>query len=147
MSKVTKILMVVSLAVSLFLVNPVAALAAPTPTPLPESETETSDINLAPQGSFEGLAKISASSLVSGAIKLILVVAALLFFFMLVVGGIQWIVSGGDKSGSENARKRITSALVGLAIVFAAWAIITLVKTLFGVDIINLTIPSFQPSE
>lgn len=138
MSKVTKILMVISLAVSLFLISPISAIA--------QTEPE-GDINLAPQGNFEGLINISASSLVSGGIKLILVVAALLFFFMLVIGGIQWIVSGGDKSGSENARKRITSALVGLAIVFAAWAIITLVKTLFGVDIINLTIPSFQPAE
>jgi len=124
----------------LFLMNPGIVFAA-TPAPVP-----TGDIDLAPQGNFANLATISASSLVSGAIKLILVVAALLFFFMLVIGGIQWIVSGGDKAGSENARKRITSALVGLAIVFAAWAIITLVKTLFGVDIINLTIPSFQPS-
>lgn len=144
MSKVTKILMVVSLAVSLFLVNPVAAFAQPTAV---ATTTETEGgINLAPKGNFEGLGTITASSLISGGIKLILVVAALLFFFMLVVGGIQWIVSGGDKAGSENARKRITSALVGLAIVFAAWAIITLVKTLFGVDIINLTIPSFLPS-
>jgi len=137
MSKITKTLAAILLAVSLFLVNPVATLAQTEPG---------GDINLAPQGNFEGLINISAGSLVSGGIKLILVVAALLFFFMLVIGGIQWIVSGGDKSGSENARKRITSALVGLAIVFAAWAIITLVKTLFGVDIINLTIPSFQPS-
>lgn len=143
MSKVTKTLAAILLAVSLFLVSPISALAA---TPTVASPTG-GDINLAPQGNFAGLATISASSLVSGGIKLILVIAALLFFFMLVIGGIQWIVSGGDKSGSENARKRITSALVGLAIVFAAWAIITLVKTLFGVDIINLTIPSFQPTE
>ena len=74
-----------------------------------------------------------------------MVVAALLFFFMLVVGGIEWIIAGGDKAASENARKRITSALIGLAIVFVAWAIVALIKTLFGVDILNLTIPSFQP--
>lgn len=129
--------------IGLFLMNPGIVFAEP--TAVPTEAPEGGEINLAPQGTFADLSTITASSLVSGAIKLILVVAALLFFFMLVVGGIQWIVSGGDKSGSENARKRITSALVGLAIVFAAWAIITLVKTLFGVDIINLAIPSFQP--
>jgi len=85
--------------------------------------------------------QLSPASLVAGGIRLILVVAALLFFFMLVVGGVQWIVSGGDKAGSENARKRITSALVGLAIVFAAWAIAMLINTLFGIDIFTLNIP------
>ena len=139
MSKVTKILMMVSLAVSLFLVSPVATLAA---TPPPEAGPT---INLKPGGAFTVLGNLTAGSIVSGSIKLILVVAALLFFFMLVVGGIQWIVSGGDKAGSENARKRITSALVGLAIVFAAWAIVALVKALFNIDILNLIVPSLQP--
>lgn len=97
------------------------------PTTLPKNITE----NLTP------------ATLVSGGIRLVLVLAALLFFFMLVVGGVQWIVSGGDKAGSENARKRITSALVGLAIVFAAWAIAMLVNTLFGINIFSLTIPTF----
>jgi len=101
-------------------------------------------INLKPGGQFAALENISFSSLVSGGIRLILVVAALLFFFMLVIGGIQWIVAGGDKTGAENARKRIQNALVGLAIVFAAWAIVTLINTLFGVNIFQLSIPSFQ---
>jgi len=87
--------------------------------------------------------KLTPATLVSGGIRLLLVVAALIFFFMLVVGGVQWIVSGGDKAGSENARKRITSALVGLAIVFAAWAIATLISTLFGVNIFSLIVPTF----
>lgn len=133
MSKVTKTLAAVLLAVSLFLVNPISALAA-------DSEPT---INLKPEGYDTITNQLSVSSLVAGAIRLILVVAAILFFFMLVIGGVQWIVSGGDKAGSENARKRITSALVGLAIVFAAWAIAALIKTLFGVDILNVIVPTF----
>lgn len=138
MKKVTRIFSYFGTATFLFLINPVGALATVAPQP-------TIGLNIANDTQWGPLTTLSASSVVSGAIKLLLVVAALLFFFMLVVGGIQWIVSGGDKTGSENARKRITSALVGLAIVFAAWAIVTLVKSIFGVDILNLTIPSFQP--
>ncbi len=85
-------------------------------------------------------------TLISGAIKLVLVVAALVFFFVLVIGGIQWILSGGDKAGAETARKRITAALVGLAIVFVAWAIGTLIQALFGFDIFNLNIPRLYNS-
>lgn len=72
-----------------------------------------------------------------------LIVAAVVFFFMLVWGGIEWITSGGDKAGNENARKRITNALIGLAIVFSAWAIVTLIKVIFGIDLLGgIVIPS-----
>jgi len=65
-----------------------------------------------------------------------------LFFFMLVIGGIQWIMSGGDKAKTEEARNRITAALIGLIIVFAAWLIIILVQNVFGVSLLNFTIPN-----
>ena len=89
------------------------------------------------------LAKIDIYSLVSGLVSLVLVVAALAFFFTLVIGGIQWILAGGDKANAESARKKITGALIGLAIVFIAWAIGSLINILFGFNIFNLTIPSF----
>jgi len=105
-------------------------------TPLP-------DINLKPENLPPSLLEITPASLVAGAIKLLLVVAALIFFFILVFGGIQWITAGGDKAGTETARKRITNALIGLAIVFSAWAITALINALFGVNIFELTIPTF----
>lgn len=101
------------------------------------------DISIEPGPEFTNIKAVTVTSLVSGIIRLLLVIAALVFFIMLVIGGIQWIMSGGDKAASENARKRITSALVGLAIVFSAWAIATLIKTLFGVEILNVNLPRF----
>lgn len=132
MKKVTKILASAATAAGLFLANPIAALAA---DPL-------TNINLRPNDvAYTNIVNMQFPTLISGAIKLVLVVAALVFFFVLVIGGIQWILSGGDKAGAETARKRITSALVGLAIVFVAWAIGTLIQALFGFDIFNLNIP------
>ncbi len=133
MKKTFLILNSAILSTAYFLANPLSVLAQ-------------DEINLGPQGDFNALGNITPRSLVSGAIRFILVVAAVLFFFMLVIGGVQWIVSGGDKAGSENARKKITSALVGLAIVFAAWAIAALIGTLFGVNIFNLAIPTLTNS-
>ena len=104
-------------------------------------------INISPTDQFANLGKITIVSLIAGGIRLVLVIAALVFFFILVIGGIQWIISGGDKTGVETARKRITNALVGLAIVFVAWAIVTLIKALFGVDIFALNIPTLQPPQ
>jgi len=95
------------------------------------------------QGSgFENLGGLTLPAIISGLIRGVLVVAAIIFFFILVIGGIKWIASGGDKAATEGARNQITAALVGLVIVFSAWAILALIKTFFGVDIFSLTIPS-----
>jgi len=95
-------------------------------------------------GDFNKLTNLSIPGIVSGLIRLTLVVAAIVFFFILVIGGIKWIASGGDKGQTEAARNQITAALVGLVIVFAAWAILALIKTFFGVDIFSLTLPELQ---
>lgn len=101
-----------------------------------------SDINLKPVGQFSGLGELTVGGIVSGLIRGVLVIAAIVFFFILVVGGIKWIASGGDKAQTEGARNQITAALVGLVIVFAAWAIVQLINTFFGINIFELSIPS-----
>jgi len=66
----------------------------------------------------------------------------LVAFGFLIFGGIKWISSGGDKEQTAKAQSTITAALIGLVIVFAAWAIIKLIETFFGISILTLTIPS-----
>lgn len=101
-------------------------------------------INLQPSSGsqFSALGSLTIPSLVSVGIRLVVIVAALVFFFILVIGGIRWIASGGDKTQTEAARNQITSALIGLVIVFAAWAIVALINTIFHVNIFNLAIPT-----
>lgn len=93
---------------------------------------------------FNSLFDLKPEKIVSGAISLVMLVVALVFFFMLVLGGLKWVMSGGDQKAVEAARAQITNALIGLAIVFAAWAIMQLIKIIFGVDVFGgITIPSF----
>lgn len=80
--------------------------------------------------------------LLSAGLQVALIVAAVLTFAYLIWGGIQWITSGGDKAAYEAARSRITAALVGLAIVAAAWALMKLIGYFFGVDVFNFSIPT-----
>lgn len=77
--------------------------------------------------------------LISALIGILFIVAALIFFFMLLIGGIQWMTSGGDKAATEAARSRITAALIGLVIVFAAWALMRIVEAFFNITIISGT--------
>jgi hypothetical protein len=99
-------------------------------------------INLNPPGQFSNLNTIDFGELVGLAISFVLIIASLAFFFMLVLGGIRWITSGGDKGKTEAARGQITAGLVGLVIVFAAWAILTLIESFFGVNLRSFNIPT-----
>lgn len=77
-------------------------------------------------------------------IRLGFVVAAVVFFFMLIFGSIQYITAGGDKERTSSSTKRLTAAIVGLAILFSLYVILRLVKIIFGVDILLLEIPVIQ---
>jgi hypothetical protein len=67
-------------------------------------------------------------------ISTLLIVAALAFFLYFVLGGLQYIYSGGDKAGVEEAKNRITSAFIGFFIVAIAWAVLRLITYLFGIE-------------
>lgn len=76
--------------------------------------------------------------LITRALQVALLIAGLLVFVYLVLGGLQWITSGGDKGKTEAARNQITAALVGLAIVAAAFALIQVVGYFFGFNITEI---------
>ena len=94
-------------------------------------------INISPSGFTQPVQNITIAQIIGAAITLILVVAAVVFFFMLIIGGVRWISSGGDKGQTEAARNQITAALIGLVIIFAAWAIVQLLQALFGVSLLG----------
>ncbi|MBI2325886.1 hypothetical protein HYU91_00700 [Candidatus Collierbacteria bacterium] len=75
--------------------------------------------------------------------SVVIIVSGILVFVFLVWGGIEWLTSGGDKTKVENARNRIVSALVGLAIIAASWALVRIIAYFFGVDagLSTFTIP------
>lgn len=77
------------------------------------------------------------ASVIPAAITLAFVIGALIFFAMLVWGAIQWISSGGDKQALEGARGRITNALIGIVLLFAAFAIIGVIQTFFHIHILT----------
>lgn len=111
------------------------------------AQIKAQDITIKPKaGAFgEALSTLTAGGIISGAISLALIIVSLVFFFILVIGGLKWITSGGDEKAVGAARSQITNALIGLAIVFAAWAIMALISKLFGIDIMGtLSVPSFQ---
>ena len=77
------------------------------------------------------------STLFSSVLNVVMLIAALLVFGFLIMGGIEWITSGGDKGKAEGARNKLTAAVIGLVIVAASYAILTLILNFLGFGDIN----------
>jgi len=114
------------------------ALSASAVPAFAQKKVEEGKINIGAGAPSDVVRDLTIGTVVSVAIRVLVIVAAVLFFFWLVLGGIKWITSGGDKNKTEEARQQITAALVGLVVVFSAWAIAQLIKILFDVDLFNL---------
>ncbi len=71
-------------------------------------------------------------ALINFVLRVVMIIAALLVFLYLIMGGIEYITSGGEKGKTEAARNKITAAIVGLVILAASYAILTLVLRFLG---------------
>jgi hypothetical protein len=102
------------------------------------------NINIAPPTQFNSLNNITPAGLVSQTINLFLGAAGIVSFVYLLWGGINWVMAGGDKDALDRARKKISNALIGLAITFSSYAFIRIIRILFGIGNIQLTINQIQ---
>lgn len=68
----------------------------------------------------------------SALVGLLLLIASIWALVHLLLGGIEWITSGGDKGKLETAQHHITSAIIGIIIVFASWSIYLLILRFLG---------------
>jgi len=71
-----------------------------------------------------------------------LIIGTVIFLFIIIIGAIQWISSGGDKNALEEAKHKITNAVVGIIILFAVFAILKVIENFFGISILALDIGS-----
>ncbi|KXK07324.1 MAG: hypothetical protein UZ21_OP11001001089 [Microgenomates bacterium OLB22] len=72
------------------------------------------------------------STVLTFMVQFFFVVAGLFALLYLLWGSFDWIISGGDQTKVDNARKKIQSALVGTIIIVASLSlIVTLEKLVF----------------
>lgn len=77
------------------------------------------------------------SDLISTIIGFLTVIAGIWFIFLVIIAGYQWLSSGGDKAGVTAAREKLTYAITGLVVVVAAFAIVSIIGTLMGIDFLT----------
>jgi arginine exporter protein ArgO len=73
--------------------------------------------------------------------RTIVVVGGLALLLYLAWGGINWITAGGDKQKVEDAKSKITNAIMGMAILVATIAVAAFLSYTFGFDLLNPQFP------
>jgi len=70
-------------------------------------------------------------------ITLMTVLGSIFFLFQFFTGALGWINAGGDSKKVEEARNRITQGVIGLIIIVISYAIVGLISTVLGIEILN----------
>jgi len=95
-----------------------------------------------PPPEFRNLRNVSIPKLIPAFINLVLIAAVVLFVFSLLLGGLKFILTGGDKEKTAEAGRQVLNAILGIVIVFSSWAIISLIEQFFGIELTTLEFPS-----
>jgi hypothetical protein len=101
---------------------------------------EITDPLTQPMGPSDELLGYSSSvtqlgTLISNVIGLFTIIAGFAFLFYFAFAAVTMITSGDDQQKLTNARKNMTQALVGIAIVAAAYPLVWLITKLFGIPL------------
>lgn len=73
--------------------------------------------------------------LISVLLPAIVWLAGFATFLYLLMGGFKYLTAGGDEKAVAEATKMMTSAVIGLVIVFGAWWGIRIIETVLGLCI------------
>ena len=78
---------------------------------------------------------------IAGILRFIFLISGIILFIFLVWGGVDWMTSGGDSTKAQQARDKITYAIIGLAIVALAYALALILGGWLGLDFLKFNIP------
>lgn len=112
---------------------------AQNPTPLGQIGGEE---GFGPWGWLGSSSKISTAAeiftnILSRTIGVMTIVAGIWFIFQFIIGGYSYMTAGNDSQKMGQATQKITSALIGLVVIVAAYAIISLLGSLLGFEILH----------
>ena len=86
----------------------------------------------------------SIGSLISSVLSIVITLALVLVLIYLIWGGISWITAGGDKGKTEEARNKITAAVIGIIILAAAYALVQFTAYILGFKNLNDALSSVK---
>lgn len=89
------------------------------------------------QGESAVTAYPDAAHLVNNILPNVYIAGGLIIFFMIVFGGFTIISNANNPDKMKEGTKTITSAIIGLLVLFASYWIIQIIQVVTGVQILN----------
>jgi len=78
------------------------------------------------------------ANILSMAIGVMTLGAGIWFLFQVIIAGYNYLSAGGDRERFVAAGRKLTNSMIGLAIVIAAYALMALIGTIFGVKFLEI---------
>lgn len=87
---------------------------------------------IVPSGVPTGGLTSMGGNLLTLAVNFMFVGGILLSIVFIIYSGIQWVISGGDKTALQAARQRLIYSIIGLLVFASAFFIVSVAITLTG---------------
>lgn len=84
-----------------------------------------------------GPGDVALAELMARLFRAVVIVGAIALLLYLAWGGLNWIMAGGDKTKVEEAKNRITNAIIGMAVLVSTIAIAIFLSAVFGINLLN----------
>lgn len=98
---------------------------------------DTTGLPLSDGSNTEDGALSNLELIVSNFIGFMTVLAGIFFIIYFVIAAFNWVTSGGDNSKLQSARDRMLHGILGLIIVVGSYAIVGLLGTIIGLDVLR----------
>ena len=93
-------------------------------------------------GQYDQVSTNPLTPLIARLWRTFIMLGALLLVVYLVWGAFEWLSSSGEPEKLKHARYKIVNAVIGLLILVASFAIITMLEMLFGFDLLQIVWPT-----
>lgn len=88
-------------------------------------------------GTSSDVFKQQFANLIGSVLSIVITIGVLMLLLYLVWGAFSWITSGGDKGKVEEARNRMTTAVIGIIVLSSSVAIFMLVQQILGICVLD----------
>jgi len=78
------------------------------------------------------------ATIISNIIGAMTIGAGIWFLFQAIIAGYNYMNAAGDKVRIENAGRKLTNSLIGIALVVAAYGFLALIGSFLGIEFLNI---------
>ncbi|HNQ16647.1 MAG TPA: hypothetical protein PKJ26_00485 [Candidatus Woesebacteria bacterium] len=128
------------LVVSLFVARPFSALAANTIDFDITEEARNQDLPTADipgASASSNVFKQAFADLIGSILSIVISIAFIMLLIYLIWGGFAWITSSGDKGKLDEARNRMSTAVIGIIVLSSVIALFMLVQQMLGICVLD----------